>query len=233
MTSWNKLLPEYETLIKDKSSDSEYLRNTGLKPNIVEMIGDCSSNRLLDIGCGDGWLLDTIRPREGYECDIAVPSNPKPGRNFSIENVTDLSYPQDVFDIVVAGLVLMWVEDLEQAYREIYRVTAPDGHAVIGITHPIGYRTGNITGEGFLVTNKYSEPHRISDIYINDSVGPLVYYHRPLSVWINTAIRAGFVLEEFKEWTVDLEDYRKNVASDFKRTDRVPMFAFLKLRKPA
>lgn len=232
---WARLRPSYEKLIGDESRDSWYLRSKGLQRNVIELVGDCSDTRLLDVGCGTGWLLDAIRPREGYECDSVEPASPRAGRLFSREDLRALGYPSAHFDIVVASLVLMWVEEVEQACSELARVLVAGGRAVIALVHPFSYRTGSVADNGeFVVRRRYSTPFVLEDLYIANEVGPLRYYHRPLADYVNAAARAGLVMDELREWSIDLEDYRRHVAADAKhpaRTDRVPMYAFFRMHK--
>lgn len=234
---WSKLLPSYERLIGDTSRDSSYLRRVGLQQNVVDLLGDCTTARVLDVGSGSGWLLDTVRAREGYECDCVPQNMPRPGRSFSVEDVRALSYASGFFDAIVASLVLMWVDDLDRACRELYRVTTDRARAVIALVHPFSYRTGTVTQDGdFLVTRRYSEPFVLSNLFIAGAVGPFRYFHRPLAAYLNAFSAAGFRLEETHEWSLDVDDYVRHFprgAKNPSRTDRVPMYIFFRLGKVA
>lgn len=214
---WERLRPSYDKLIGDESRDSSYLRTQGLQRNVIELVGDCRSARLLDVGCGTGWLLDAVHPREGFECDSVEPTTLRNGRPFSREDIRSLSYSSSSFDIVVASLVLMWVDELDQAYGELARVLKPGGRAIVAIVHPFAYRTGEVTPTGtFTVTRRYSTAFVLNDLYIANAVGPLRYFHRPLQDYVNAAARAHLVIDEFREWSIDMEDYRRNVPEDAK-----------------
>lgn len=232
---WSHLLPAYERLVADESRDSVYLRSVGLQQNLVDLLGDCSDARLLDVGSGNGWLLDTVPTRAGFECDCTPQRTPRAGRPFSVEDVCSLSYASHSFDVVVASLVLMWVDDVELACRELSRVTAPDGCVVVALVHPFSYRTGRVTESGdFQMVKRYSEPFVLPNLFIAGTVGPLRYFHRPLATYVNALCSAGLQLEQMREWSVDMEDYEKHFPQGARgptRTDRVPMYAFFKLRK--
>jgi SAM-dependent methyltransferase len=232
---WSQLLPAYERLIADESRDSAYLRSVGVQRNLVDLLGDCSDARLLDVGSGNGWLLDAVPTREGFECDCMPQRTPRPGRPFSVEDVCSLSYASNSFDIVVASLVLMWVDDVERACRELSRVTARDGRVVVALVHPFSYRTGHITESGdFQMVKRYSEPFVLPNLFIAGAVGPLRYFHRPLATYVNALCGAGLRLEQMREWSLDMDDYKRHFPQGTRgpaRTDRVPMYAFFSLRK--
>ena len=59
-----------------------------------------------------------------------------------------MSYTSNSFDVVVASLVLMWIDDLDRACRELSRVTAHGGRVVVSLVHPFSYRTGQVTETG-------------------------------------------------------------------------------------
>ncbi len=232
---WSNLLPSYERLIGDESRDSCYLRSVGLQRTLVDLLGDCSGDRLLDVGSGNGWLLDNVRVREGFECDCMPQATPRPERPFSVQDVCSLSYSSNSFDVVVASLVLMWVDGVDQACRELSRVTAAGGRVVVSLVHPFSYRTGQVTEAGdFLVLKRYSDPFVLPNLFIAGTVGPLRYFHRPLATYVNALCAAGLQLEQMREWSLDMDDYKKHFPLGSRgptRTDRVPMYAFFSLRK--
>ena len=233
---WPKTAETYSQLISNQSRDSHYLRLHGLKPNLLRIIGDCSKKRLLDIGCGNGWLLDEAKPREGYACDITEQPDINPEWKFQIQDVRNLSYQDDFFDITVASLLLIWFKELDIAVKQMYRVTKPGGKAVIAMVHPYFYRVGNPDNNGnFIISKNLSEPFKIQDLKIGGIAGPLTYYYRPFTDYLNTCIRAGFRIKQVLDWFIDIEDYIQNTKngmdSSIARTGKVPLYSFIECRK--
>ena len=233
---WENAASAYRDVINDPTGDSAYLRDNGLKPNILELLGDSPANHVLDVGCGDGWLFDTIKPANGIECDL-VESVRRPRQwPFSLEDVSELSFEDGVFDLIVTSLVLIWVEDLARACTELYRVAADDAVLVISIMHPAFYRMGRVQESGdVLIQENYNDRRVISDLRIANKVGPFRYYHRPLSDYVNALVNAGWPLEELREWAMDADDYRQRFPElrpdDRQRTGRLPLYAFIKCKK--
>jgi SAM-dependent methyltransferase len=225
----------YSDLIVDDRSDSEYLRRQGLVPNVLELVGECRGASVLDVGCGTGWLLDRLPHARGLQCDVLPEPTLQADQRFSVQNVLELGYEADQFDVVVASLVLMWVDDLIRACRELNRVTRPRGRLVVALTHPFSYRTGRATSRGdYVIEQRYSIERRVSDLMIGGKVGPFVYYHRPIHRYLNAFAECGWRICSMREWSIDLEDYKRAGVSrsdGAARTDRVPMFAFFSCEK--
>ncbi len=235
---WESAASAYREVIKDPSGDSEYLRNRGLKPNILQLLDDVPATSVLDVGCGDGWLFDTINPAQGVECDVVETVWRLRRWPFSVEDVTNLSFKDKQFDLIVASLVLIWVEDLDSACRELYRVGADGAELVVAIMHPAFYRMGQVLKNGdVLVQENYTESRVINDLRIANKVGPLRYYHRPLCVYLNALIEFGWSIREFREWAMDVDDYRQRFPEmrfdERQRTGRLPMYAFIRCKKIA
>jgi len=233
--SWKRNAAAYRQVIHDPRGDSVYLRERGLKPNVRKLIPQGDFGRVLDVGCGDGWLFDEFQPEDGWECDIASQVQHPRKWPFSVEDVVRLSFEEESFDLIVASLVLMFVEDLPTACRELFRVAAPDACLVVALTHPCFYRMGDILDNGDVrVRRKYLEQRVIPDLYIAGRVGPFRYYHRPLCDYLNNLIGSGWTITEFREWAVNMDDYEQNcghVRKGLRRTDRLPLYAFVQCMK--
>ncbi len=233
---WPRAAEMYSRLISDLARDSHYLRSHGLKPNLLRMVGDCSNARFLDVGCGNGWLLDEVRPREGYACDIVKQPEVAPEWKFEIQDARCLSYPNEFFDVVVASLLLIWFEEVDVAVRQMYRVTKLGGKMVISLVHPYFYRMGEPDSKGnFVISSDLSKPFKMEDLKIGGVAGPLTYFYRPLPDYLNTCISAGFKIQQVLDWFVDMEDYARNtengMSSNILRTGKVPMYCFIECVK--
>jgi SAM-dependent methyltransferase len=231
-TNWARSAHEYAGLVQDAERDSHYLRGYGLKPTILRMAGDCSDASVLDAGCGDGWLLDALLPREGHGSDIYRYEQFPTRWDFRRDDIRSLSYPEACFDVAVASLVLMWFPELDLALSELRRVTKPGGRVVIAIMNPYFYRTGEVDENGrFAVHRKLAAPFIIDNHHIADVVGPFVYHYWPLPDYLNACVRAGLTIEEVADWYLDMNDFIAHFGTDrpgnIRRTGDVPMYTFI------
>lgn len=181
--TWQSTAREYRELIGNPDWDSQFLRDNGLKPNILDLLGDCKDAVVLDAGAGTGWLFESIMPAAAYACDIVAPEKIPEGVNFERQDVEALSYDDGTFDIVVASLLLMFCRRFETVCAELYRVAkGGGGRLVVALTHPYFYRTGDVAKDGkFILNRDLSQPFEIP-IKIGGKVGPLTYYWAPLLI---------------------------------------------------
>lgn len=231
--SWPDRAGEYTRLVHDTVEDSHCLRANGLQPTILKLAGDCSAVMVLDAGCGDGWVLDALQPREGHGCDLCRFEGFPDRWAFSIADVRDLPYADAYFDVAISSLVLMWFAEFDAALSELHRVTRPGGRVVIALMHPYFYRTGQVAeGEAFRIERSLAAPFVIEDHHIAEAVGPFAYHYRPLPDYLNGCIRAGLRIEEVDDWFLDLADFTERFGSDqpgrVRRSGKVPMYTFIK-----
>ncbi|WP_194762891.1 class I SAM-dependent methyltransferase [Microbacterium sp. UFMG61] len=123
----------HETVLRSHSSrnianSAEYLR-----PHLT------AGARLLDVGAGPGSItvdfagtVSHVTATEIDEAALSLSRDRAAGLgltniDFSVEDVHDLSFADDTFDVVHAHQVLQHVADPVQALSEMRRVTAPGG----------------------------------------------------------------------------------------------------------
>lgn len=128
---------------------------------IVELISkDRKYNRVLDIGCADGGLLNMITkkisPKEVFGIDVsskeisrAHKAFPKNRSNFTVQNIDQgLKFETKYFDLITMAAVLEHVFDPITVIKEISRITNKGGIFIIEvpniafITHRFGLLFG-------------------------------------------------------------------------------------------
>ena len=112
--------------------------------DFVKRIGQSRGSRALDIGCGI--CANSIRlARRGYFVSAADYSEPilvqarenvsrhqlSDRINIGREDILNLSYPSNYFDLVLCWGVLMHIPDAERAISELARVAKPGGFLVL------------------------------------------------------------------------------------------------------
>lgn len=137
-------IPIHQSWEKDyRTSENERLFELAYD-QIVARLGQPQGSRALDIGCGI--CANSIRlARRGYVVSAGDYSEPILGlahenvaRNqlsdrISIgrEDIYNLSFPNEHFDLVLCWGVLMHVPDAERAISELIRVAKPGGYVVL------------------------------------------------------------------------------------------------------
>jgi malonyl-CoA O-methyltransferase len=145
-------------------------------PAVRAAVGDPRGLTTLDLGCGTGrhalWLAAagaTVTAVD-FSDGMLAEARRKPGAE-SIRFVAhDLHQPLPFaaeFDLVVSGLVLEHLRELDHFFTEARRVLKPGGRAVISAMHPALFLRGSQarftdpdTGE---IIQPGSVPHSISD----------------------------------------------------------------------
>ncbi|MEZ5558190.1 MAG: class I SAM-dependent methyltransferase [Pseudomonadales bacterium] len=107
---------------------------------LLELLGDVSGQRVLEIGCGDGAFAATLSGRGARVVALdASAAMLDAARARGVHEMLlcqgcaeRLPFARDSFDVVVASTILCFVQAAEQTFAEIGRVLRPGGRVVIG-----------------------------------------------------------------------------------------------------
>lgn len=125
-------------------------------PAIDAVLDTLAPGVALDAGCGTGRLAERL-VRRGHRT-TGVDDSPEmlarareqvPGATFVGGSLLDLPVPDGSLDLVVTGLALTHVADLDAAFGELARTVRPGGTAIVSDVHPDLVARGSIVkGEG-------------------------------------------------------------------------------------
>jgi ubiquinone/menaquinone biosynthesis C-methylase UbiE len=106
-----------------------------------------SNKKILDVGCGAGYLAHEIRKKNkkcfiiGIDININIYTLSIAGCEFRVEDVTELSFADNYFDVVYALDTLEHVKEVSKAVQELKRCLKTNGELIIsGPTETLFYK---------------------------------------------------------------------------------------------
>jgi SAM-dependent methyltransferase len=211
-------------------------------PALRGLLPDMRGKRLLDLGCGFGWvarwamtqgavsvlgvdLSENMLARARAEtADFHV--------HYLKADLESFELPQDTFDVAFSSLALHYVEDLPRLVGQVFRSLASPGHFVFSIEHPIymasmrpGWLATDDGGRTWPVDHYAAEGPRVTD-WLAKGVRK---QHRTLGATLNTLIDAGFAIRRVVEWSPTPEQVaaQPSLAEELDR----PMIALVAVEK--
>lgn len=210
------------------------------KPIILELVGDLTNRRILDLGCGDAAFgrealtkgSQTYLGIEGSHNMVEAAQKNLAGTTGTVVQATieDWDYPSEAFDLVVARLVFHYVEDVAAVFNRIYTATLGGGRLVFSVEHPVITSCdrawqGNGPRQDWIVDNYFNTGRRITSWM----GGQVVKYHRTVEDYFLGLQRAGFVIESLREATPQRERFEQE--DTLRRRQRIPLFLIIAGRK--
>lgn len=177
-----------------------------LNPTIFRMLEPLHGKRILDAGCGQGYLCRLLA-REGAEV-IGVDPATRPieyarrseersplGVRYLKRDLSRLGPIEGArFDAVIANMVLLDIADWQAAVANCLGALRPGGNFVFSLLHPCWPPDAMST---------WSDCHRVEITeYLQPYEAPLPRgrnFHRPLSHYLNCVLRLGATIDEIAE----------------------------------
>jgi len=210
-----------------------------LLPAILRLAGRLDGMAVLDVGCGCGFLAGRIARRADRVLGIDISErmieqassrNQRSKLSFRCISVQALARFNELhFDLCVANMSVMTMPNLMGALRAVRTLLDKSGVFIFSITHPC-----------FWNIYRKDEPSKRFDYWRGHAVTapfritldqkPLpaltTYFHRPLSEYVLSVRRAGFVLEDLVE-----PKPPRTTSSAYRRVFPFPRFLVMHVRK--
>jgi ubiquinone/menaquinone biosynthesis C-methylase UbiE len=120
---------------------------------VAGLIDRAGGRRYLDLGCGEGYLLEAVKSQEKYGLDLSLAAIQKAARRadaaYCLGVAERLPYPSDYFNVVSSVGTMEHFLDDRAATREVVRVLRQGGRyvVVLFVETTIGERFRIKTGE--------------------------------------------------------------------------------------
>lgn len=194
--SWEKNVSPWVKAIQEKQIES---RRLVTDQAIVETISSVSGQYILDIGCGEGWLVRELSKLGLSVTGIdAIEALINKAKELGDGAYKTLEYEQmsartvgEKYDIAVCNFSLLGKESVEHIFNIMPLILNNDGYFIIQTLHPNsscgeflyidGWREGSWTGFS----------HEFSD--------PPPWYFRTIESWLKLFLNNGFNINQVKE----------------------------------
>ena len=166
---------------------------------IVDAVLSCVPHKVIDLGCGEGWLTRelSLRGLQVLGIDI-IPAFIKEAQRAGKGDFQVLSYEEIVegkfestVDAIVCNFSLLGKESVDGVFRAASRLLNPRGAFIVQTLHPLvecgdapyqdAWREGTWAG------------------FSNDFIDPAPWYFRTLESWIKLFLNSKFQLCELRE----------------------------------
>jgi 2-polyprenyl-3-methyl-5-hydroxy-6-metoxy-1,4-benzoquinol methylase len=194
--SWNKnVSPWIEAIRKGEIASRVHTTNKA----IIDAIKSCRPKTVLDIGCGEGWLVRELTKMgidtQGVDVvpELINSAINEGGGKYKILSYEEVSYEtlNEKYDVVVSNFALLGEQSVVNVFREISSILTKGGYFIIQTIHPIngggeeeyidGWREGTWKGFSKMFTD------------------PAPWYFRTIDSWKALFEANGFSIEKINE----------------------------------
>ncbi len=204
--SWDKAAEEYSSLQSSEKRD-HFVEEELNWQSILSLLPK-HSHRLLDYGCGPGLFTQLAQEVadhvEGADISsemIRLAKAKYPNLAFTVlaDEKTLPKAWDNLFDVVLSKLSIMFVEDIDRVLAAFARILRPGGVIVISMLHP-SYWLRQLTdtkSHDQTQLGYFQEGGRKK--IVGNAKSMMYFQHRTLETYLTKFNKAGFVLEDIRE----------------------------------
>ena len=206
---WNSIALEYQKKRNLSFDDIEYALGYA-RESELNLLGEVEGKKIIELGCGGAENSITLA-KKGAICtgvDVSL-EQLKYAQNLIRENEVIVELKEgdlenlimiddETFDIALSIFALEWMQDLNAAFKEAYRILKPNGIFVFSTQHPIY----NLLGAEDLDLNqlKIVQSYFKNEWKFVESTGIDLRVHASkISDIVNGLIKIGFKIEHMLE----------------------------------
>lgn len=194
-----------EDTLKKFGEFGDFGRQHLLNPTLFRLLGDVKEKKILDAGCGQGYLSRLLAKR-GAKMTAVEPADSlinyakkleltdKLGIDYIQQDLSSCQSTTNDFDIVISNMVFMDIPDYKTAIQNCISALKSGGKFIFSISHPCFFDGTNDdwNNNSCVVTKEYFEEYSTKPTYGYS-------FHRTLSAYLNFVISQGCVITEIVE----------------------------------
>ena len=194
--SWEHNATPWTSAVRENRIES---RSLVTNQAILEAVVSRSPSTVLDIGCGEGWLVRALAERgiRGIGVD-AIPALIEQAARAGGGDFHVMSYEQmargdlDItVDVAIANFSLIGKESVDELVAAVPRMLAPGGALIVQTLHPVT-ATGDLPYEDGWRRGTWAG-------FSSDFTDPAPWYFRTIPSWLNLLAKSGFSSVKVRE----------------------------------
>lgn len=215
---WNLMASDYANWLQNHPKG--FFFNDALTSAIIKKIPLDNTQSILDLGCGDGFLINLLKNKyanllgiDGASnmIEIAKKNNSDIENKFWVADITkELPLETASFDIILSNMVLMDLSNIKLLLNEVFRILKPLGLFVFTINHPcfsyISHQESNLA-------KRYLDCFQYEKKLDKVIAGNCNNYHRPIQYYINELLTSNLQLKSVEEISIDLDEKTRQDSS--------------------
>lgn len=207
---WKKNADFWTKIIREKL-DPYRLKITNKA--ILESLKDKRNLKILDAGCGEGYLCRTLA-KQGHQV-FGIDFCPKLieaakdlenknslGIKYSIGDFRKTNFSSSFFDVILSNQTIHEIENPEKAFKEFSRILKRERRLILLFLHPC-FEINPQKLKNMSLAMTYFQKNKIKKgrylVGKIKSPSPFFYLHLPLSKWIEIITKSGFLIRKIEE----------------------------------
>lgn len=219
---WNRNAAFWDDFFGEGNNFHRYL----ISPAVEKLLALQPGERVLDVACGNGALARRMADLgvQVTACDVSpvfierarARSEAYAGRvSYAVVDASDeaqlLELGEGRFDAATCTMALMDMAQIDPLFRALARLVRPGGRFVFVLSHPCfnaggayksveeADRDGDLVVTRAVKVEKYITPSHSLGLGVIGQPEAQLYFHRPLSVLLQPAFRAGWLIDGLEE----------------------------------
>jgi len=231
---WSKFASEWIAWASAPGSDVFWAYREAL----LAFIGQ-GAGKALEVGCGEGRVSRVVKEC-GYRVTATDPvaafitaaARARSAEEYAVAAAGHLPFDDGSFDLVVAYNMLMDVENVPAAVKEMRRVLRSSGTLMVSLVHPFADR-GRFEGPEpeapFVLQRSYFGRERFEGVEERNGLKMhFAGWSQPLQDYMAALEGAGLAVASLREPVPDIRNLK---AKGLEHWHRMPLFLWLKARR--